>query len=81
MDGSTEGGSTPDKYRIGGGSRGIIVSVTVRKIFLQGANTAIKMNGAIVGDSATRRKKFMARHWVVLIGSCGVETRKQVKKN
>ena len=78
---STEVGNTPDKYRIDGGITSFIVSVIDRKLFLRGANTAIKMNGAIVGDSATRRKKFMARHWVVLIGSCGVETRKQVKKN
>ena len=30
---STEGGSTSDKFRIGGGSRGVIFNVTGRKLF------------------------------------------------
>ena len=29
-------------------------------VFVRGANTAIKMNGAIAGDSANGRKKFRA---------------------
>ena len=57
----TEGGNTPDKYRIGGGSSGAIVSVTVLKLFVRGAKTAVKMNGAIAVDSTTGRKKFVAR--------------------
>ena len=48
--------------------------------FVQGANTAMKMNGAITGDSTTGRKIFTARQWVALIGFFGVETRKQVQK-
>ena len=47
--------------------------------FVQGENTAIKMNGAISGDSATGWKKFTVRQWAALIESCGVETRKQVQ--
>ena len=58
------------------------MSVSQVEIFLvQGANTAMKMNGNIVGDSATGRKKFTARQWAALIGFCGVETRKQVQNN
>ena len=37
------------------------------------------MNGAIVGDSETGKKKFIARQWAELIGFFGVETRKQVQ--
>ena len=48
-------------------------------IFVRGANTAMKMNGAIAGDSKTGREKFTARQWATLIGFCGVETRKQVQ--
>ena len=50
------------------------------RFFVRGANTEIKMNGAIAGDSTTGRNKFTARQWVALIGFCGVETRKQVQK-
>ena len=46
---------------------------------MQGANTAMKMNGTISVDSTTGRKKFTARQWAALIGFCGVETRKQVQ--
>ena len=81
MAGSTEGGNTPDKYSIGGFRSGVIVSVTVQKIFVQVANTAMNINGAIAGDSETGRKKFTARQWVAIIGFFGVETRKQVQKN
>ena len=56
------------------------LSVSLAKIlFVRGANTAMKMNGAISGDSATGRKKFTARQWTALNGFCGVETRKQVQ--
>ena len=48
--------------------------------FVQGANIAMKMNGAIAGDSTTGQKKFTARQWAALIGFCGVATRKQVPK-
>ena len=48
--------------------------------FVRGANTAIKMNGTISGDSATGQKKFMVRQWAALIEFCGVEIRKQVQK-
>ena len=80
MSGSTKVGNTHDKYRIGSGSSGVIVSVTGRIFFVRGANIAIKMNGAIAGDSATGQKKFMARQWAELIGFCGVETQNQVQK-
>ena len=44
------------------------MSVSQYKIFLvQGANTAMKMNSAIVEDSATGQKKFKARQWEALI--------------
>ena len=57
------------------------LSVLQAKIFfVQGANTAMKMNCTITGDSATGKKKFMARQWAAIIGFCGVETRKQVQK-
>ena len=49
--------------------------------FVRGANTEIKINGAISGDSATGQNKFMARQWAELIEFCGVKTRKQVRKN
>ena len=77
---STEGGSTPYKCMIGGGSSGVIVIVTGWKIFVKVASTAMKTNAAIAGDSATGQKKFTARKWLALIGYCGVEIRKQVKK-
>ena len=41
----------------------------------------MKTNGNIAGDSETGQRKFTARQWAVLIGFCGVETRKQVKTN
>ena len=47
--------------------------------FLRGANTAMKMNSAIAGDSKIGRKKFMVRQWAALIGFCGVETWKKVQ--
>ena len=50
------------------------------RIFVRGANTAMKMNGDIAGDSTIGRKKFTARQWEALIGFCGVETWKQVQK-
>ena len=60
----------------------VSLSVSQAKIFfVQGANTAMKMNDNIAGDPETRRKKFTARQWASLIGFCGVETRKQVQKN
>ena len=49
--------------------------------FVQGANIAMKMNGAIAGDSETGRKKLTARQWAALIGFYGVEIQKQVKKS
>ena len=52
-----------------------------KSFFVSGANTAIKTNGTIAGDSATGRKKFTSRQWEALIGFCRVETRKQVQKN
>ena len=56
-------------------------SVSQSKSFLVwAANTAMKINGAIVGDSTTGWKKLTARQWVELIEFCGVETRKQVQK-
>ena len=79
MTGITEGGNILDKYRIDGGSSGVIVSFTGRKIFLRGANTAMKMNGALAGDLSTGRRKLKARQWAELIGFCGVETKKQVQ--
>ena len=48
---------------------------------MQGANTAIKTNGAIAGYLATGQKKFIARQWAALIGFCGVETQTQVQNN
>ena len=39
------------------------------------------MHGAIVGNSATGRKKFTDRKWVALIGFYSVETWNQVQKN
>ena len=79
MDRSTEGGSTPDKCRICSGISGIVVSVTGQKIFVRGANTIMKMNVDIAGDSATGNNKFIARQWTVLIGFCCVETWNQVQ--
>ena len=55
MTGSTEVGSTSDKWGISGGSGDINVSVTGQKQIVQGENTAMKMNSAIAGDSATGR--------------------------
>ena len=40
---------------------------------------SMKMNVTIAGYLANGRKKFIARLWAVLIGFCGVETRKQVQ--
>ena len=80
MAGSTEGGRTPDKFRVGGGSSDVIFGVTGQNLFVGGENTAMKMNGTIAGDSATGQRKFTARQWAALIGFCGVETRKQVPK-
>ena len=74
MAGSTEGDITSDKCRISGDSSG------VENLFVRGANTVMKTNGTIEGDSETRRKKFTARQWEALIGFCGVETRKQFQK-
>ena len=55
------------------------ISVSQAKIlFLQGANTSMKMNGAIAGDSATGRKKITTMQWAALTEFCGFETRKQV---
>ena len=45
-----------------------------------GGNTAMKINGAIAGDSETGRKKFTARQWAALIGFCGIEDWKKVQK-
>ena len=50
-----------------------------KSVFVRGANTEIKMNGAIVGDSETGRNKLTARQWSTLIGFCGVENREQVQ--
>ena len=56
------------------------LSVSQAEIFfLRGANTAMKMNGAIVGDSATRWGGFTARKRAALIGFCDVETQKPVQ--
>ena len=71
---STEGASTSDKCRISIVSSGIDVSVTFQKFFLRGGNTAMKINGAIAGDSETGREKLTARQWTALILFCGVET-------
>ena len=73
-------GSNSDKCRIRSGSGSINVSVTGREFFLQGANTVMKINGNIAGDSATGRKYFTARQWAALIGFCKVETWKQIQK-
>ena len=72
------GGNKPDKYRIGSGISSLVFSVTGRKLLVQGANTEMKMNSSIAGDSTTGREKFTARQWEALIGFCGVETKKQV---
>ena len=61
MDGITESGRISDKCKIGDGSSGVIVSITGRNLFVQGSNTAMKMNGAIAVDSATGPKKFTTR--------------------
>ena len=79
--GGTEGGSTSDKCGIIGGIVRVDFSVTAWNIFVQGTNTAMKMNSAISGYSATGQKKLTTRRCAVLIGFCGVETRKQDKKN
>ena len=50
------------------------------RFFVRGANTEMRMTGAIAGNLETRRKKFMARQCAVLIGFYGDETRKQVLK-
>ena len=50
-----------------------------KSFFVQGANTAMKMNGTIAGDSATGCKEFTAMQWAALIVFCCVETRKQVQ--
>ena len=47
--------------------------------FVQGENTAMKINGTIAVDSGTGQKKFIARLWAALIGLFAVETRKQVQ--
>ena len=47
--------------------------------FVRGANTEMKMNGAIAGDSASGQTKFTARQLAALIGYCGVENRKQAQ--
>ena len=49
-------------------------------IFLWGANTSMKINDTIAGDSATGKRKLTARQWAELIGFCGVETQKQAQK-
>ena len=46
---------------------------------MEGANTAMKMNGAIAVDTATDQKKFVARQLSAQIGYFGVETWKQVQ--
>ena len=44
------------------------MSVSQAEIFIvRGANTEIKMNGTISGDSETGQKKFTARQWAALI--------------
>ena len=66
VSGSTEGGSTSDKFRIGGGGSGVIVIVTGKIIFVRGANTAMKINSAIAGDSETGRRNSLlgsGRRW------------------
>ena len=56
-----------------------LMSVSHSKIiFLRGANTEMKTNGAISGNSGTGQKIFMARQWTAMIGFCGIETWKQV---
>ena len=50
-----------------------------KRLFVQGANTAMKVNGAIVRYSVTGRRKFRARQWSDLIRFFSVETRKQVQ--
>ena len=56
------------------------LSVSQDEIYFgQVANTAMKMNGAITGDSETGQSRFKARQWAALIVFCDVETRKQVK--
>ena len=40
---------------------------------------AMKINGAIAGDSATGQNKITARQWLALIGFLVVETQNQVQ--
>ena len=61
MYGGTEGGRTSDKFRVSGVSGGVNVSVTGQKLFVQVANTAMKMNDAIAGNSTTEQNKFTTR--------------------
>ena len=79
MFGIIEGGSTSDKCGISGGSGGGNVSVTEKNNFVQSANMAMKINGAIAGYSATGKKKITARQWLALIGFLVVETQNQVQ--
>ena len=56
------------------------MSVSQAEIFfVRGANTEMKMNGAIVGYSATEQKKFRAREWAALIRCFEVEAQKKVQ--
>ena len=57
-----------------------LLSVSQTEIFfMRGANTAMKINGAIALDSTTGRRKFTARRWSALIGFFSVRTWKQVQ--
>ena len=67
MAGDTAGESTSEKCAISDGISVINVSVAFQDIFVQGANTAMKTNDSISGNSATGWKKFTARQWAVLI--------------
>ena len=67
-----------------GSSMAAVASMSVsqaEKVFVRGANTAMKINGSITGDLATWQKKFTVRQWAALIGFFGVETQKWVQKN
>ena len=76
---SKKGVSTLDKFRISGGSRSVIVSVTRRKLFCVMCKHCIENKRRYCKRFSNWAKKFTARQWAALIGFCGVETRKQVQ--
>ena len=62
--GITEGGSTPDKCRIGGGSSGVIVSVTGRKPFCARCKHCNDNKQRYFRRFSNWAEKFTAQRWL-----------------